>query len=450
MTASLAEEFTLQSSAGGVRLAGEPPAVEVHAADVLDQVGYLTDAERFCEEHHSLFVGYDQGFVVANDGQTEVDGGAFPFLIRINSWFQLRHTGFNSQGPNQDQNTFSFERLRFSFAGHAFSPDLNYFFQFDGNSDRATDAIFLDYYATYDVGRALLGLDRDRLGLKFGQWKVPFSRSREESGRRLQFTDRATANVFFDLNRSVGVGAYGELSTPFRPIKIETALFNGYRSRGFRTNRDGGLDQNFGWSLRAFSDLGSEFGNDGEPDLTPHRSPTLRTGGGLAYTRVGEEGQSEFSRARVVDSGATLLSLLPPGVDAYDVWYFTTDLHWKYRGWSVILDYYWRAISNFSGGAVPDLGDHGFVAQTGYFVVPERFEILARWSRIVGDSGTLGRRVQSSDEIGGGIAWYFRGHHAKFVFDATHVNGVPIQESRLDMLPGDAGWFFRSQLQLAF
>ena len=40
--------------------------------------------------------------------------------------------------------------------------------------------------------------------------------------------------------------------------------------------------------------------------------------------------------------------------------------------------------------------------------------------------------------------------HAKFTFDATHLNGASINSSALDISPGDTGWLFRSQIQFAF
>jgi hypothetical protein len=83
-------------------------------------------------------------------------------------------------------------------------------------------------------------------------------------------------------------------------------------------------------------------------------------------------------------------------------------------------------------------------------VVAEKLELITRWSRIAGDSGTLGLINESSDEVGAGFVWYFKGHNAKLTFDATHVNGVPVSSSRLDLLPSDAGWLFRTQIQLAF
>ncbi len=405
-----------------------------------------------------LYLGYDRGFVIAADQGIRGDVASVDFLMRVNSWVQIRQTLFESDGPNPDQNTFSFERLRFSFSGHVLSPDLKYFFQFDGNSDRAS-AIFLDYFVTYDVGRNVFGLDKNKLGFKLGKWKVPFSRSREESGRLLQFTDRATANVVFDLNRSIGVALTSNLDPSdwlgpaAGPVQFETAIFNGFKTGNTSTNRGSGLDRNFGWSLRGHTDLLSDFGNDGEPDLSWHCEPALRVGGGLAFTRVDVEGSSEFNRQRVVDSGArlsSLLAVLPTSVTAYDVWFYTIDSHFKYHGLSIIAEYYWRHISRFNGAAIPSLLDDGFVLQTGYFVIAEKLELIARWSRIAGDSGTLGVVNKSSDEFGAGFVWYFKGHNAKLTFDASHFNGVPVSSSRLDLLPGDAGLLFRTQFQLAF
>jgi hypothetical protein len=404
-----------------------------------------------------LFMGYDNGFVIAADRGPSDYADEAQFLMRVNSWLQLRHTLFNSQGPNTDQNSFSFERLRLSFSGHIMSPDFTYYFQFDGNSDRATEVIFLDYFATYDLGRNLLGFESDLFGVKLGKWKVPFSRSRKESGRMLQFTDRATANVFFDLNRSIGVGLTSKLDPdgclgPFSvPFEFETAVFNGFRTGSTSTNRGEGLDRNLGWSLRAHGDLLGDFGNDGEPDLSWHCDPAVRIGGGAAFVRVDAEGSSEFSRQRVVDSGATISSLVTPlGVTAYDVWLYTLDAQLKYRGLSLIAEYYCRDVSQFNGAAVPRLLDDGLVLQTGYFVIVEKLEVITRWSRIMGNSGTLGLRDERSDEFGVGFVWYIKVHNIKLTFDASRFTSAPVSSSRLDLLPGDAGWLLRTQFQAAF
>lgn len=307
----------------------------------------------------------------------------------------------------------------------------------------------MDSYLTHDLGEELFGWQPESFGLKAGKWKIPFSRSRAESGRRLQFADRSSSNIFFDLNRSLGVGLYGRVDTP-SPIHFETAVFNGFLTGSVSTSRTAGLDDNIAWSGRIYSDLLGEFGNDGEPDLSWHEPLALRVGAAAARTRIERTGSTEFLRQRVVDSGQTLASLLPTTVDAYDVALYTVDAQLKYQGFSLIAEHYWRHIDNLQGGTIPSLTDSGFNFQSGYFLVPEKFELLIRWSRILGDSGSRGLFTASSDEIAGGCVWYLRGHNAKVTIDATHVNGVPVSSSRLDLLPGDAGWLLRTQFQLSF
>ena len=127
------------------------------------------------------------------------------------------------------------------------------------------------------------------------------------------------------------------------------------------------------------------------------------------------------------------------------------DANLKYRGLSVLTEYYFRSLTDFAGGpAVEDLFDHGFMLQTGMFLIRERLEILGRWSRVVGDSGTLGSTVESFDEVAAGVVLYFRGHSSKLTFDVTHLNGAPVRDLALNVLPGDDGMMYRTQLQIRF
>jgi len=108
-----------------------------------------------------------------------------------------------------------------------------------------------------------------RLGLRLGQWKLPFNRARAESGWKLAFTDRAVASVFFDINRSRAIALYDEFGMLGRTVQWESALSNGFKTGGFLpVRRD--LDPNFGVSGRLWSDWIGEWGTDGESDLSYH------------------------------------------------------------------------------------------------------------------------------------------------------------------------------------
>lgn len=393
--------------------------------------------------------GFANGFVLASPNTNSIRRRDYPFSTRLSGWMQLRHAIFESNGPNRDRNAFSLERIRVGIDGHAYSPDLQYTFVLDANSDQAVQVSFLDAFVNYDFGRNLFNLDAGRLGFRLGKWKSPFSRSREESARRFQFTERSVANLFFDIGRATGVSLYGGNNLFSVPSHFEIALIN-----GINTGRDAAvsaddLDQNFGWSARASVDPLGQF-DDGESDLTWSPESRWRLGAGAAGSQVDREGAREFDRPRVVASGQPLVNLLPNTVNSYNFFLFTVDSHWKVRGFSMIAEYHWRSLSEFIGGNVPNLTDNGLVLQTGYFLVPRRLEAIARWSKVVGNSGTLGADYQRTNEIGTGFVWFIKNQDVKLTTDLSWIDGVPVNSPRLSLLPGDEGWLLRSQVQVGF
>lgn len=392
--------------------------------------------------------GYDNGFFIRSQPQPGA-ADEIPFLMKINSRSQFRHTVFDSTGPNANQNDIEFERLRLAFSGHAGSKDLTYFFQLDGDSDQSETVDMLDYYATFDLADAL-ELDRRHIRVRAGKWKMPFNRSRAESGFKMQFADRSIASVFFDINRSLGAGLIVRDEWSGRPWQAEIAIHNGFKTGAFQPVRAEQLDQNMAVSGRWFVDLVGSWGKDGEVDLAVHKTPAVRVGAGFAATRVSRSGFREFSRQRVVDSGVTLESLLPSAVTRYGIAFYAVDANLKWRGLTVLTEYYFRQMNDFAGSGVGVLNDHGFMVQAGYFLIPGHWDMAARWSRIVGDSGSLGAFNASVDEVAGGTTWYIRGQKLKLQFDVTHLTGSPLTDRALNVLPGDRGLMYRTQLQLVF
>ena len=398
-------------------------------------------------------VGYDGGFVVANKTEIDLETADSPFRMRLNGWGQLRHTVLDSANNKPDQNQFQLKRARIVLSGHAFTSDFNYFFQLDGRSSSGDDIRLLDYFLSYDIGHHSFGLQKGQLGFRTGRWKMPFTMSRYLSGREFEFTDRSVSSMFFDVNRSLGWGLYGSPSRFFlRRFDWEVALFNGLVTGGAETGSSGTLDDNFAYSGRIFWYPTGDWGNGELADLDYHCCLATRIGAGYANSTIDSIGSTEFNRIRVVDTGERLSDILVGDISAYTVNLWAVNGSLKYRGWSVSMEYYFRLINEFEGMGFPqpDLFDHGHWLQIGKFIVPGKFQLLARWSRVVGDSGTLGGPDLSSDEKSGGFAWYFREQNAKFVLDATYLDGAPISSAALDIEPGDAGWLFRSQIQFAF
>lgn len=395
-------------------------------------------------------VGYDRGFVVSSDRSLNLQAGESPFLLRINGIMQLRQTRFESTGPNRDLNQFQLIRGRLAFSGHALTPDMGYFVQLDGRSSAGDEFRLLDCFMDFDFGRNWWGWDRRALVFKAGKYKVPFTLARYISAREFEFTDRSVSSMYFDVNRSLACGLYGQSSFASMPIEWETAMFNGLVTGGAETGSSGALDNNFAFSGRLMAYPTGEWGAGALADLDWHETLATRIGGAFVGSEINRAGLTEFESIRVVDSGARLSAILPASVTEYNVHMYCVDASCKYRGWSITSEYYFRWIDEFVGDAIPALFDHGFWLQAGKFIVPGKLELITRWSRVVGDSGTLGATVESADEVAGGWVWYFNGQNARLTFDATHLNGAPISASSLDIFPGDRGWLFRTQIQLAF
>ncbi len=395
-------------------------------------------------------VGYDGGFLIASEKPLELQTGDFPFRLRLNGWGQLRQTSFESQGSQADANQFQLKRARLIFSGNAFNPDFSYFVQLDGRSSSGDDVRLLDYQLTYDIGHHRWGLEEGTLGFKTGKYKMPFSLARWLSGRQFEFTDRSVASIYFDVNRSLAWGLYGRLDKLRVPVEWEAAIFNGLVTGGAETGSSGALDDNFAYSARLMWYPTGDWGTFELADFECHRHLSTRMGAGFANSTIDRSGSTEFNSLRVVDSGATLASTLPASVDEYTVNLYSVDASLKYQGWSFTTECYFRQIDNIRGAAIPNLFDYGYWIQLGKFVTPQKWEIMTRWSQVIGDSGTLGISNESSSEIAGGFVRYFRGQNAKFTFDVTYLDGAPINSASLDISPGDIGWLFRSQVQFAF
>ena len=131
---------------------------------VAPETSQSSESQNNSEPHEPVY-GFANGFVLASPDLNSIPRRDYPFSTRLSGWMQLRHAHFESDGPNRDRNAFSLERIRVGIDGHAYSPDLQYTFVLDANSDQAVQVSFLDAFVNYDFGRNLFDLNanqRDR------------------------------------------------------------------------------------------------------------------------------------------------------------------------------------------------------------------------------------------------------------------------------------------------
>ena len=443
MLVSLVWLFPLQETGPGGGLLPD-------SRSVAQELGLESAGRPSASASASLRVGYDGGFIIATD---TFEGGRrdpLPHQLKFNGWGQFRMTNFVSDEAGLELNQLQLKRARLIFSGHSFTPDFSWMISLDGRSQADGAVRLLDYYLDYDLGHHFLGWEKRAWAIKLGQYKVPYSLARHVSAQEFQFTDRSVASMFFDANRSLAMGFASEVRRDETRWAWESAVFNGLVTGGAETGAAGSLDNNFAFSTRLAGYFGGDWGEDDLCDYDWHPTPVWRVGSAMAVSRIDRVGATEFGSLRVVDSGQSLASLLSPAISEYLVNMYSLDASVKVRGLSVSHEYYFRRIGDFVGAPQSSLFDHGFNLQSGYFVIPQRLEAIGRWSRVTGTSGTLGGESRSSDERSAGLVWYFRRHSAKLTFDATYLDGAPIDSFSLDVRRGMQGWLARTQLQFSF
>jgi hypothetical protein len=230
---------------------------------------------------------------------------------------------------------------------------------------------------------------------------------------------------------------------------------------------------------------------------TPNGGGTVTgvlNGGGVGVPAGGIAGQSGFA------------------VDAFDSYTYEAFASAKWRGFSLTSDWWLRDLDNFRGekaannsnrpilysvnnvgsNALNQVGlfnrhalfDYGTLLQGGYFVIPKKLELVARYSWIRGESGDIRgdgtfttltpaqvarlgipagttvrnyndafRRYQEASEIAFGVNYYFKGHNLKWQSDISFYNGgnpAAGGQSPSGFIPGVDGYLLRTQIQLAF
>ncbi|MCH9022054.1 MAG: hypothetical protein IID32_04750, partial [Planctomycetes bacterium] len=161
--------------------------------------------------------GYDKRFFIkSSDDQ---------FKLEFDTRLQFRHTYSSADEHNQDRtkeglpapggsgvdssaSAFEAERARLYLSGHVLK-DINYQIAIsmgDDDSDdsgKGNNARLYTYYISYSV--------MPELGFKVGRYKGAFGKQENTSSGRQQFVDRSLANEVFNISRTTGVEAFGEL-----------------------------------------------------------------------------------------------------------------------------------------------------------------------------------------------------------------------------------------------
>jgi hypothetical protein len=510
------------------------------------------------------------------------DESRIPFELRIRGRVQLDYynykttddtnhfTGRTLQTANANAVRFpdfsqeEVKRLRLVMEGTAFSPDLRYHFELDGNTRglggvqnnkviqtsgafapnaAATSPIgggvtvdhavrLFSAYVAYDFHGCSYekgcGPDCAEGTFKYaptytlivGKLKPFFGIEEVLGSANEQLVEYSMADWFFDADDdNLLMGAGTQIKAFEDRFYLQALVTNGNESQFPNTQMDKypgfnvGFWYDFGGNWNRARNRWDLFG-DSLADIDYSCKPVIRVGAAadiVPQDRRSLYGDDEQSRVFVTPGGpggTRLINVLngdgatatPVGshaVDKFDYYTYDAFVCGHYKGFSLMNEWWYRDLNNFhttpngrgniiytdgSGAnalfpANHALTDYGMQLQGGYFIVPKKLEVVARWSWIRGDSGDINgnerfrtvtipgvtggvrvidgafRNYHEANEYAVGVNYYFKRQLLKWQTDlGFYTGGNPAGggSSPAGFIPGQDGYMLRTQLQLAF
>ena len=356
---------------------------------------------------------------------------------------------------------FNLRRARFLFLGHLLSPDFKYFvqlgFETAENAQTPGAANLLDFY--------FLSTHLPLLNVQVGQYKVFFNRAQINSTASMQFAERAPVMDAFTASglnrRDVGLTIMND--DEVYPVNYYLGVFNGagplfnrygtYNSEEPTVPCPGGqtsgnpfpspspatcpanqrnLNANFRDEIDKLMYAGRLQWNIlgrpgyGEGDLAYSEKPQMAVGGGLAYNPgINTSTDNAFVGIDLANLNfrrqlATFGNGRQLGWGVVNYLTQAYDAVFKYRGFSLQGEYYFKNIDRTFKGApclqtagqggpctafAPGLlgNSTGWYVQSGYYLIPRKLEVAARYSYWDPDTNASGDLIKQVDAS---INWF--------------------------------------------
>ena len=323
----------------------------------------------------NIEVKYNKGAVIKT-----VDNN---YSLKLNARFQglFLYTDLYS---GQTQSTFMVRRARILASGNAFAPWLKFGTQItlEGDSAFMRDAFI-------EASRY------EKMTARVGQYKVPFDREFLDGGFNLQLINRSIASAEYSLQRDVGLRFSGKKILDH--FDYQVGVFNGSGINWRNLDDDYMYVGRLVWSpFKPYPYSQSAVDNPSDPVLS------------LAFAGAYMPGLDPEERGRLAGRlGNT--SIVP--VES-DVSQWTLDFAYKYQNLSVTSGYHYRNIDPKELTPYGEQDSWGFYIQSGYFIVPERFEVAGRFAFIDPDNPvTISDNKKSEYTLG--VNYYLNGHNVK-------------------------------------
>jgi hypothetical protein len=352
-------------------------------------------------------------------------------------------------------------RARISFSGNALTPDLTYKLEGDFYGATGGALTVTDAYVAYRFN--------DQVRIKAGSFKVPFAKAELVSDPYGSFAERAEELAPFDPVRALGVSVYGDL-IPNRLSYEVNVNDGGKNSNTLRQNDTVGLTPNLDNRMAFYARM--QWAGSGKISDFAEESDTRKENREFVWMLGGAAGydsQNASNNAFPSPQNGTSIPGLSNGngfISPYalngDIFRGTLDWSAKYQGLSINTAAYIQQVNANPGQTsanstnpqppgpnlmpqVANFFEWGAYGQVGYFVIPQKLELLGR----AGMLATEGRH-DIGEWYSVGANYYIYGQNLKVQSDVTYTPEAAYTDAAASLLQNTHDLTFRLQLQFKF
>jgi hypothetical protein len=391
------------------------------------------------------------GFKLVNTEYGDMSVSIYTYVRYLNQR-ALDPTYTNAFGTTSNihqRQDIQLQKLQIKFLGWVLNPKLRYFlYAWTSNANQGLGAQVVlagNLQYTFNKYLTLGGGIRSLPGTRSVEGNFPFWPNVDS---------RMIADEFMRPSYTSGVWATGELA---KRLKYQVMLGNNMSTLGVPASRlDNGLNT-LSSALIWFptGDFEKGFSGQGWGDFEHHEKFSTRVGFHFSRSDENKESQpdsEQFENTQLRLSDGSIIftpNLFGPGITVEDArWRMTSlDGGFKYRGYSLEGEYFWRWLDNFRGTntqGLPRRFDHGYQIQGTAMVVPKTLQAYVGNSKVFGEFG-------NPYDFRIGTNWFpFKNKVVRWNSEGLYVFKSPVGYTSVPYPVGGRGWIFHSSLELAF
>ena len=300
----------------------------------------------------------------------------------VGGWLQARYTDRHSSADGRDGSNFSVPRARLVLRGNAGRKDIKYKLEVDASTNTAQDndldasepseqkdARLKDAYVDYGV--------TETGSLRFGQYKFPFSREEalipDSAG---SLVEKSIASQAFAPKREPGASWWGKAAEGVFEYAVAVSNGDGENEPNMVESSALGTGDGMRYGARAVWNPLGEMKYDMSAWQTLDGPAKLALG--LSY---------------MVNHDARFTNTVIGGTAGEDAGTLGAELQWMIGPFSLLGEWYDRSTDIETGD---DLDDDGYTLQAGCFLVPQVWELVARFSEVDQEDAGLAKTVEKT------------------------------------------------------